>query len=106
MTVLENARVVSVTEATRRGVAGIISDAESGDIIVTRRHRPVAAVISVERIERIQGVLDDLRDLTLAASRVVTDDSARISFDDLLIAYGLSREDLTAGPEDEVKDEA
>lgn len=101
MTVLDHPREVSITEATQRGVAGIISDAEAGDIIVTRRDRPVAAIVRVGRIERIQEVLDDLRDLTLAASRVLTDDGARISFDDLLTAYGLSREDLATIADDQ-----
>lgn len=82
-------------------MAGIISDAETGDIVVTRHHRAVAAIVSMGRIERIQELLDDLRDLTLAAARVLTDDGARISFDDLLTAYGLSRADLAAVPEDE-----
>jgi prevent-host-death family protein len=101
MAVLDHPREVSVTEATQRGVAGIINDAEAGDIIVTRRNRPVAAIVSVERIERIQELLDDLRDLTLAASRILTDDGGRISFDDLLSAYGLSRADLAAVPDDD-----
>jgi prevent-host-death family protein len=100
MTILDHPREISVTDATQRGVAGIISDAEAGDIIVTRRSRPVAAIVSVERLERIQSMLDDLRDLTLAASRVLTDDGTRISFDDLLAAYGYSQEDLDAIPDD------
>lgn len=101
MTVLDHPREVSVTEATRRGVAGIISDAEAGDIILTRHHRAVAVIVSTERMERIQEMIDDLRDLTLAVARTVTDDGARISFDDLLTAYGLSRADLAAVTDDE-----
>ena len=100
MTILDHPREVSVTDATHRGVAGIISDAETSDIIVTRRNRPVAAIVSMERLDRIQGMLDDLRDLTLAASRVLTDDGTRISFDDLLAAYGFSWQDLASIPDD------
>jgi prevent-host-death family protein len=100
MTILDHPREVSVTDATQRGVAGIISDAEASDIIVTRRSRPVAVIVSVERLEKIQHMLDDLRDLTLAASRVLTDDGTRISFDELLTAFGFSREDLAAIPDD------
>lgn len=101
MAVLDHPREVSVTEATQRGVAGIISDAEAGDILVTRRNQPVAAIVSVRRIERIERVLDELRDLTLAMSRVATDDGVRISFDDLLAAYGLNRADLDGVDDDE-----
>lgn len=100
MTILDHPRQVSVTDATQRGVAGIISDAEAKDIIVTRRNRPVAAIVSMRRLERIQSMLDDLQDLTLAASRVLTDDGARIPFDELHTAYGFSWEDLDAIPDD------
>ncbi|GAA4686504.1 prevent-host-death family protein [Phytohabitans rumicis] len=100
MTVLDHPREVSVTEATQRGVAGIISDAEANDILVTRRNQPVAAIVSIQRIRRIERVLDDVRDLTLAMARAATDDGARISFDDVLAAYGLTRADL-----DDVEDE-
>jgi prevent-host-death family protein len=96
MAILDHPREVSVTEATQRGVAGIITDAEAGDILVTRRNRPVAAIVSIKRVERLERMLDELRDLTLAMSRAVTDDGDRISFDDVLSAYGMSRADLEA----------
>lgn len=96
MAVLEHPREVSVTQAAQRGVAGIITDAEGADIVVTRRNRPVAVVVSMHRIEQIERMLDELRDLTLAVSRVVTDNGDRISFDDVLSAYGLTRADLDA----------
>lgn len=103
MAVLDHPHRLSVTEATQRGVAGMINDAETHDIVVTRRNHPVAVIVSMDRMEHIQNLIDDLRDLTLAASRVITDDGVRISFDDLLAAYGLSREDL-ADPTDDLDD--
>src|SRR5688500_12328547 len=96
MTILRHPTEVSVTEATQRGMAGIISDAEAGDIVVTRRDKPVAAVVSIGRIHQIDLMFEDLRDLTLAASRLALDDGARISFDELLSAHDLTRADLDA----------
>ncbi len=94
MSFLDHPREISVTEAPRRGVAGVITDAEAGDILVARRNKPVAAIVSIRRVERTERMPDELRDLTLAMSRVVTDDGARISFDDVLTAYGPSRAGL------------
>lgn len=96
MTVLDHPREVSVTEAARRGVAGIVADAEAGDIIVTRRNEPVAAVVSIQRLDRLERLIEDVRDLTLALARVATDDGDRVSFDEVLAAYGLTRDDLAA----------
>lgn len=90
-----------MTEAARQGVAGIVADAEARDIIVTRRGHPVAAVVSIRRVERLEQLLDDVRDLTLALSRVVTDDGNRVSFADLLAAYGLTRPELAELAEDD-----
>lgn len=45
-------RSMSVTEAAGRGVAGLVKDAEGGDdIIVERRGRAVAAVVSVSHLD-------------------------------------------------------
>lgn len=104
MAVLEHPREVSVTEAAQRGVDGIVNDAETADIVVTRRNRPVAVVLSMLRMEQIARMLDDLRDLTLAVCRVVTDNGDRISFDDVLSAYGLIRADLDATEDTDGRD--
>jgi antitoxin (DNA-binding transcriptional repressor) of toxin-antitoxin stability system len=58
MTLLKNAREVSVSEATQRGVAGLVADAEQGsDVIVTRRHQAVAAVVSI--LKKVLLLVDD-----------------------------------------------
>jgi prevent-host-death family protein len=102
MTILHDARELSVTEATHRGVAGLVSDAEHGsDVVVTRRHRPVAAVVSIQRLAEIDEATADLRDLALVLARSVTDSGARTSLDDVLTAFGHTRESLAALPDDE-----
>jgi antitoxin (DNA-binding transcriptional repressor) of toxin-antitoxin stability system len=102
MTVLHNPHEVSVTEATQRGVAGLVADAEAGsDLVVTRRHRPVAAVVSMDRLAEIDEAAADLRDLALVLARAVTDTGRRTSLDDVLEAFGQTRESLDALPDDE-----
>ncbi|HYZ52809.1 MAG TPA: prevent-host-death family protein [Streptosporangiaceae bacterium] len=102
MTVLHDVRELSVTEAAQRGVAGLVADAEQGsDMIVTRRHHPVAAVISIDRLNELEEIAADLRDLALVLARATTDTGRRTSLDDVLVAFGHTRETLAAMPDDE-----
>jgi antitoxin (DNA-binding transcriptional repressor) of toxin-antitoxin stability system len=102
MAMLRNPHEISVTEATQRGVAGLVADAEQGsDLVVTRRHRPVAAVVSMGRLAEMEKAAADLRDLALVLARAVTDTGRRTSFDDVLEAFGHTRESLDALPADE-----
>jgi hypothetical protein len=102
MTILHEPRHVSVTEATQRGVAGLVADAEHGaDVVVTRRQQPVVAVVSMQRLAEIDATVADLHDLALVLARSATDTGRRTSFDDVLSAFGHTRESLEALPDDE-----
>ncbi|MEO3799632.1 type II toxin-antitoxin system prevent-host-death family antitoxin [Nonomuraea sp. B1E8] len=102
MTVLHDATELSVTEAAQRGVARLVADAEQGtDLVVTRRHQPVAAVVSIRRLNELEEAAADLRDLALVLARSVTDAGERISLDEVLAAFGHTRESLSAIPDDE-----
>ncbi|MGP3963358.1 type II toxin-antitoxin system prevent-host-death family antitoxin [Nonomuraea sp. 3N208] len=102
MTVLHNATELSVTEAAQRGVARLVADAEQGtDLVVTRRHQPVAAVVSIRRLNELEEAAADLRDLALVLARSVTDTGERVSLDEVLAAFGHTRESLAAIPDDE-----
>ncbi|TLP66180.1 type II toxin-antitoxin system prevent-host-death family antitoxin [Microbispora triticiradicis] len=102
MTVLHEAAALSVTEAAQRGVARLVADAERGtDLVVTRRHQPVAAVVSIRRLEELEEAAADLRDLALVLARSVTDTGERVPLDDVLSAFGHTRESLAALPDDE-----
>jgi len=58
--------VVSVTEAVTRGVSGLVKDVEQGeDVVVARRGHPVAAVVSMRRLEQLRSLESDLRDIAL-----------------------------------------
>lgn len=99
---LNDVREVTVTEAAQRGVAGLVSDAERGtNFVVTRRHRPVAAVVGVDRLAELETAVEDLRDVALVLARMVTDSGRRTSLDDVVAAFGHTRESLAALPDDE-----
>jgi prevent-host-death family protein len=102
MTILHDAHELSVTEATRRGVAGLVSEAEHGsDVVVTRRQRPVAVVVGIGRLVEIEEAASDLRDLALVLARATTDTGQRTPLDDVIAAFGHTRESLAALPDDE-----
>ena len=83
---------VSVTEASRRGVARLVADAAHGTEVVVERHgAPVAAVVDYERYTELARLRDDLRDLALALGRVAGDDGARHSLDEVVDAFGRAR---------------
>ncbi|HSA51827.1 MAG TPA: type II toxin-antitoxin system prevent-host-death family antitoxin [Yinghuangia sp.] len=102
MAILRDAHELSVTEATRRGVAGLVADAEHGaDLVVTRHHRPVAAVVGIARLTELEEAAADLRDLALVLARTATDAGRRTSLDDVLRAYGHTRESIADTPDDD-----
>ncbi|WP_329788906.1 type II toxin-antitoxin system prevent-host-death family antitoxin [Lentzea sp. DG1S-22] len=101
MSTLREARELTVTEATRRGVAGLVADAEQdGPVVVTRHSRPVAAVVPVSRLAEIDEATADLRDLALVLARSAADSGRRTSFDEVLTAFGHTRESLAAVEDD------
>jgi len=91
------ANTLTVTEAASMGVPRLLRDAEAGaDIIVSRRNRPIAAVVSMERLTELRRLESDLRDLTLILARAATDDGSRTSLDDAITGFGFDRSTLEA----------
>jgi len=89
--------VVSVTDAAGRGVSGLVREAEQGhDVVVARHGRPVAAVISISRLERLRGLESDLRSAALVLSRAMADDGVRYELNDVLTSFGFDRTELEA----------
>jgi prevent-host-death family protein len=102
MAFLDDTRQLTVTEAAKRGVAGLVADAEQGEaLVVTRHHRPVAAVVDVRRLAELDEIIADLRDLALVVARAADDSGRRTSLDDVLTAFGHTRESLAAMEDDE-----
>ncbi|WP_405723078.1 prevent-host-death family protein [Streptomyces sp. NBC_01537] len=102
MAIPRDAHELTVTEAAQRGVAKLVAEAEQGsDRVVTRRHRPVAAVVGMDRLAAIEEAAADLHDLALVLARSVTDSGERTSLDDVLAAFGHTRDSIAALPDDE-----
>jgi prevent-host-death family protein len=86
---------MSVSDAATRGVSGLVKDAEHGeDVIVARHGRPVAAVVSMARLEQLRSLESELRDIALVLARAATDTGARTDLDEAILAFGFDRADL------------
>ena len=97
---VETEDLISISDANKLGVSGLVREAEEGhDRIVLRNNKAVAVVMSVERFERFQQLQDDLIDITLAASRMMTTSEQRHTLDDVLEHFGYSREELSGMPD-------
>ncbi len=49
--------LLTVTEASNRGVSRLVSDAEYGiEVVVTRNGKPAAGVVSIEKLKRLSEV--------------------------------------------------
>ena len=85
---------VSVTEASRRGIARLVADAAHGSEVVVERHgTPLAAVVGHDRYTELVQLRADLRDLALVLGRGADDDGARHSLDNVVDAFGRARQD-------------
>ena len=80
---------VSVSTASARGVARLVADAAAGDeVVITRHHRPVAAVVGIEQLRELDSLAADLRDLALVMARAADDDGRRAPLGEVAAAFG------------------
>lgn len=94
MSLLNGSEHLSITEAAKRGISGLIADVAHHSILLEKRGTAQALILSMDQVAEFNEVAEDLRDLALVLSRSATDNGIRTSFDDVLLAFDLSREDL------------
>lgn len=91
--------LVSVTEASNR-LSQLVTDAAEGrERVLVRHNVPVAALVSIKRLDALQQLERDMRDFVLAQSRVLDDDGTRLGWDELLDRLGFSEADVDAAEE-------
>lgn len=100
MAIVDTADLISISDANRLGISGLMREAEAGrEQVLLRHNKPVAMVVSMERIEQLQQLEEDLLDVSLAAARMLTTGSRRHSLDEVLAQFGYTREQLRDLPE-------
>lgn len=87
--------LISVSEANKIGISGLVKAAEQGEQrVVIRNGKPVAAVVSIDALQRAEELEERLLDVSLALTRLLTADERRHSLDDVLDRFGFTREEL------------
>ncbi len=94
MAVIETDEIVAVTEAGRK-LSTLVKEVEHhGQRVLVKNNRPVAVLIGVRRLRQLQDAEDSLADIALLLARILTDDGERTSLEDVLRAYGVTRQEL------------
>jgi prevent-host-death family protein len=95
MPTIDTADLISVTDAGKRGISALVKTAERGGrYVLVRNNKPVAALVSIDSLERAEELEDRLLDVALGLTRLLTTDDRRHSLDDVLDRLGFTREDL------------
>ena len=99
MALVDTAELISISDAAKLGVSGLVRDAEAGhERVLLRNNKPVAAIVSMDRLEQLQQLEEDLLDVSLAAARMLTTGPERYSLDEVLARFGYTREQLNELP--------
>lgn len=97
--------LISVSDASNKGVSRLVQDAAEGRTqVVLKNSRPVAAIVgidAVERLERLDDLEDDLRLLSVALARTITDGGRRHSLENVAAEMGVDLDALDDDEEDE-----
>jgi len=92
---IDTADLLSISDANKLGVSGLVRRAESGrGYMLLRNNKPVAAMMSVTRLEQLQELEENLLDISLATARMLATGPARHSMDDVLARFDYTREQL------------
>jgi prevent-host-death family protein len=85
--------MVSVTEASNRGVSWLIKEAGSGrNVVVVKNNTPAAVVVGpqvMERLQHVDEIEEDLRLWALTLTRIATDTGERFDLRDIAAKLGV-----------------
>jgi prevent-host-death family protein len=102
---IEISDLISVTDASAKGVSKLVSEASEGhQFVVLRNNKPMAAIVGIDKIERLQRLEElqaDMRLFAIVLARTVTDTGERISLEDAAESFGI---DLAELEDDEDED--
>lgn len=90
--------MVSVSEASSRGVSKLVTEAEAGkEWVILRGSKPAAAMIGMDRLRRLQELEareHEMGYVMTAIGRLMTETTSAISVEDLQNELGLEPDDL------------
>jgi antitoxin (DNA-binding transcriptional repressor) of toxin-antitoxin stability system len=95
---VDTSDLISISEASSKGVSKLVTAAEHGrPQVLLRNNKAVAAVVgisSIDRLQRLDELEDDLRLLSIALVRAAADSGRRYDLDDVLAEAGIDPDSL------------
>lgn len=88
--------MVSVTHATKHLSKLVNSVSEGRTFVVIRNNQPAAAMVDIdtmERLQRLEELEEDLRLLAIAWARTMTESGRRHDLDDVIEEFGIELDD-------------
>lgn len=102
---IDTNNLISVTEASNKGVSKLVSDASaSHEFVLVRNNQPAAAIVGIEKLERLQRIEeleDDLKLLAVAVTRMSTDTGQRVSLEEAATRFGIDLDEIDKADEDD-----
>jgi len=101
---IDHRDVVGVTELANR-TSGLVADAAAGRaIIISKNNRPTAALVGIDRLQQLEDREENLALLSLAMTRIATDNGNRTDLDDFIAELGLTDEVAALDDEENADD--
>lgn len=85
---------LSVTDASRRGLSGLLKDAQDGYLVIERHGTPAGAVVSMAQLRQLTDAIESLSEAALVLSRAATDRGRRVGLDEVFAEFGVDRAEL------------
>lgn len=86
MPTVDTKELISVTEAGKLGVSALVKATERGEQrVLMRNNKPIAAIVGIDTLERTEALEEQLLDVSLALTRLLTTSERRHSLDDVLV---------------------
>lgn len=95
MPTINTKELMSISDANKAGISALVKAVEKGEKrVLMRNSKPVAAVLSIDELERAEEREERLLDVSLALTRLLTAGERRHSLDEALERFGFSRAEL------------
>ena len=95
MPMVDTKELMSISDAGKAGISALVKAVEQGEQrVLMRNSKPVAAVVSIDALERAEELEERLLDVSLALTRLLTAGERRHSLDDVLDRFGFTRDEL------------
>lgn len=98
---IDHRDVVSVTELANRSSRLVADAAQGRDVIISKNNRLTAVLVGIDRLQELEDREENLALLSLAVTRMATDNGNRTDLDDFIAELGLTDDVAAIEGEDE-----